>query len=176
MTLDEARITDQLTAYCDNELWPGLVGLSDEEYLWEPVVGCWSLRPAPDGTHTVDWALPPPDPPPVTTIAWRLAFVVTNLATRAHHHFDAAPFSPDTHDWPATASGGVALLRETVRDWCRCVRGLDPSELSRAAGPSEGVHQGHSLAAMLLNANCQVIHHGGAMLLQRSLWSARAAS
>jgi hypothetical protein len=54
-----------------------LDGLDDQEYLWEPVDGCWSVRRRPDGHWTPDlgprgstWT--PEDPPPVTTIAWRL--------------------------------------------------------------------------------------------------------
>ncbi len=29
-------------------------GLSDEEYFWEPVVGCWTLRPGDDGRWQLD--------------------------------------------------------------------------------------------------------------------------
>ena len=56
--------------------------LTDQEYLWEPVPGAWSLRrrgeavsPRPLGPG--EWQLDSatggdPDPTPVTTIAWRL--------------------------------------------------------------------------------------------------------
>ncbi|HTS98053.1 MAG TPA: DinB family protein [Streptosporangiaceae bacterium] len=50
-------------------------GLTDEEYFWEPVAGCWSLRPGGEGRWHLDGGGgggPAPDPVPVTTIAWRL--------------------------------------------------------------------------------------------------------
>jgi hypothetical protein len=31
-------------------------GMSDEEYLWEPVAGCWSVRLDDDGRWTIDGA------------------------------------------------------------------------------------------------------------------------
>ncbi|HWI02509.1 MAG TPA: hypothetical protein VNT52_01540, partial [Acidimicrobiales bacterium] len=50
---------------------PRLNGLTDEEYLWEPVAGCWTLHPTDDGQVLYDHAWPPPRPSPFTTIAWR---------------------------------------------------------------------------------------------------------
>src|SRR6266545_6150248 len=72
----------QLAFYWQAHLRRRLDGLTDEEYFWEPVAGCWSVRPGGTGTapiqagsgeFTVGYAMPEPDPPPVTTIAWRLA-------------------------------------------------------------------------------------------------------
>ena len=39
-------------------------GLTDPEYLWEPVPGCWTIRQRADGVWRADWPLPPPDPAP----------------------------------------------------------------------------------------------------------------
>jgi hypothetical protein len=57
-----------------------LADLSDEEFLWEPVAGCWSLRrksamafvppDASPGDWWIDGANPAPEPPPFTTAAW----------------------------------------------------------------------------------------------------------
>jgi hypothetical protein len=59
-----------------------LEGLSDEEYLWEPVPGyCWTVRPRGTarttlangrGDWVVDYDLPDPSPAPSTTIAWQI--------------------------------------------------------------------------------------------------------
>ena len=49
MRVDWGRLlVGQLEFYWDVHLRPRLDGLSDEEYFWEPVEGCWSLRRAPD--------------------------------------------------------------------------------------------------------------------------------
>jgi len=55
-----------------------LAGLDDDEYFWEPVAGCWSIRRTPDGGWTIDGAggnQPASDPPPITTIAWRIGHI-----------------------------------------------------------------------------------------------------
>ncbi|WP_378144314.1 hypothetical protein ACFJGV_12665 [Cnuibacter sp. UC19_7] len=56
--------------------------MSDEEYLWEPVPDCWSVRRRVDGPGAGavkligagewgrDGAPEAPWPPPITTIAW----------------------------------------------------------------------------------------------------------
>jgi hypothetical protein len=64
-----------LIEYARDRLLARLEGLLDDEYFWEPVAGCWSVRER-DGDWHVDlgadgtrWTT---DPPPLTTIAWRL--------------------------------------------------------------------------------------------------------
>ena len=39
------ELIDQLDHHWQHQLRPRLEGLTDAEYLWEPVAGCWSLRP-----------------------------------------------------------------------------------------------------------------------------------
>jgi len=67
-----------LSDYVWRRLIDRLEGLTDEEYLWEPVPGCWSIHPRPDGLWTWDFSWPEPDPPPITTIAWRLVHITVN--------------------------------------------------------------------------------------------------
>ena len=75
------ELLEQLDWHWQNQLRARLDGLTDAEYLWEPVAGCWSVRrrgesrtatPFGSGDHVVDFAYPAPSPAPVTTIAWRL--------------------------------------------------------------------------------------------------------
>jgi len=80
------------------DLWvlasQGLTGLTDGEYWWEPVAGCWSIRPRnelvnPDDVTWGDsqWGLdivyPDPQPAPFTTIAWRLAHMTGSVLAAA---------------------------------------------------------------------------------------------
>jgi len=51
---------DQLGWHWDAQLRPRLADIADEEYLWEPVPGCWSVRESVAGVFTVDWAWPQP--------------------------------------------------------------------------------------------------------------------
>ena len=38
-------------------------GLGDEEFFWEPVTDCWTVRPGADGRWHADYAEPDPIPP-----------------------------------------------------------------------------------------------------------------
>jgi len=49
-----------------------LEDLTDDEYFWEPVPLCWSVRPVGDGTNRADGV----GPERFTTIAWRLWHLV----------------------------------------------------------------------------------------------------
>ncbi len=39
------ELVEQLEWHWREQLRPRLEGLGDGEYLWEPVPGCWNLRP-----------------------------------------------------------------------------------------------------------------------------------
>ena len=74
MTPDwQGDVVEQLSFWWDTWFWPRVDGLSDDEYFWKPAHGCWSVRPLPGGGFGIDWEMPAPEPPPVTSIAWRLA-------------------------------------------------------------------------------------------------------
>src|SRR5215218_856369 len=53
-------------------LWARLEGLTDAEYFWELVPGCWAVHRDGSGAWVADYAEPDPDPAPFTTIGWRL--------------------------------------------------------------------------------------------------------
>ena len=91
------RLVEQVDWHWAHALRPRLDGLTDEEYLWEPVPS-WNVRPRGTGTAAVEagvgdavieFAFPEPDPVPFTTIAWRLGHVIVGvLAMRNASHFD----------------------------------------------------------------------------------------
>lgn len=76
-----AEVVDQVESHWRHQLLPRLDGLTDHEYFWQPVPGCWTISrrgtsSAPmslgDGEFTWDFG-EAQDRDPVTTIAWRLA-------------------------------------------------------------------------------------------------------
>ncbi len=75
---------------------PRLTGLTDEEYLWEPVGDCWTLHPTDDGLALNDHAWPPPRPSPFATIAWRLCHIGRLPGTQGSHLFREASPEPLT--------------------------------------------------------------------------------
>ena len=60
-----------------------LAGLTEEEFLWEPAPGSWKLRFMPDGKWSYDYAIPDPDPAPLTTISKRLFLILESAASPA---------------------------------------------------------------------------------------------
>lgn len=61
--------------YVWDRLSSRLAGLSDEEYFWEPVAGCWWLRQGDDGWWRLDGGrggVRRLSPFPWATIAWRI--------------------------------------------------------------------------------------------------------
>ena len=177
------QLADQLDWQWDNLLRPKLNGLTDEEYLWEPVTGCWNIRPrlpgdteAPGtGPYTVDFAWPELSPPPVTTIAWRLAHVIVGVfGMRAANHFDASPVSYQDFPYAGGAQQALAQLDETYISWRDGVRALSPADLARPCGPAEGAFAEHPLAALVLHINREALHHSAEVLLLRDLYRNRA--
>ena len=174
-------LLDQLDWHWHHQLRPRLDGLTDEEYFWEPVPGCWSIRPrgtgdAPipggRGDFTVEFAFPQPEPPPVTTIAWRLAHVIVGvLGARVASHFAGPPCDYEGWDYAGTAAVALAQLEEAYARWADGVRALDEERLARPCGPAEGPWADRSMAELVLHINREVIHHGAEIALLRDLYA-----
>jgi hypothetical protein len=175
-------LVDQLDRHWTTQLRPRLDHLTDDEYLWEPVAGCWSIRPraqamsglAAGGRDVVmDFARPEPDPPPVTTIAWRMAHIaVAVFGMRVAAHFDGPAIHVRTVDYPMTAANGLALLDEHHRAWTGHLRSIDDDRLWQACGPAEGPYADLPFAGLVLHLNREAIHHGAEIALLRDLYRA----
>lgn len=162
------ELADQLDWHWQHQLRPRLEGLTDDEYFWEPVPGCWTLHP--DGS--IDFSYPPPQPEPFTTIAWRLAHVIVGvLAMRNHSHFGGPP--ADYQSWPYARDARTALeqLDTAYANWITGVRGLDDAALARPCGPAEGPYADFSMATLVLHINREVIHHGAEIACIRDLYT-----
>jgi hypothetical protein len=175
-----AEIAEQLSWYWENLMRPRLTGLTDAEYFWEPVPGCWSVRPrgagvaveVGSGDYIVDFATPEPVPPPVTTIAWRLAHILVGvLGARNASHFGGPPTSYDAYTYPATAQDALVQLDVEIERWLTGVRGLGDDELVTACG--EPGHETDSMAALVLHIHREMFHHGAELALLRDLYRAQ---
>ncbi|HEY8601863.1 MAG TPA: hypothetical protein VIL85_25780, partial [Thermomicrobiales bacterium] len=90
-----------------------LAGFGDEEYFWEPVPGCWSIRRRGQqrttgirgaGAWVLERAIPGPDPAPFTTIAWRLGHLGGTMCLRADHTIGTKSLTHDRYEYPSTAA------------------------------------------------------------------------
>jgi DinB superfamily len=181
MDLDwNEQLVDQLDWHWRNQIRNRLDGLTDEEYFWEPVPGCWNIRPrgtsaapiaAGSGDYVVEYAFPEPDPPPVTTIAWRLAHIIVGcLGQRVASHFGGPPAEYETFEYAGTAGQALGQLDEAYAAWVKGVRGLDADGLARPVGPAEGPWAEHPMAGLVLHINKEVIHHAAEIALLRDLY------
>jgi hypothetical protein len=176
------ELVDQLDWHWQQQLRPRLDGLTDEEYRWEPVPGCWNVRrrgqsrapiAAGSGDFTIDFAFPEQEPAPVTTIAWRLAHIVVGvLGTRNAAHFGGPPVDYQTFGYAGTAAEALRQLDDAYATWTKGVRDLGEEGLAAACGPAEGPFANHSLAALVLHINREVLHHGAEIALLRDLYRA----
>jgi hypothetical protein len=172
-----AEARDQLTWYWDNLFRPRLEGLTDHEYLWEPVDGCWSVRPGADGRWQWEHAWPPPDPAPFTTIAWRICHIGSGvLGFRASNHFgDGSQADESKITWPTTAADGLAFLDDAYHRWLSGLESLSDDEYARPCGPAEGPYAQHPFGTLVLHISREVFHHGAEIATLRDLYRASDA-
>jgi hypothetical protein len=179
------QLLEQLTFHWEHHARPRLDGLTDEEYLWEPVADTWSLRPrgeartkmaAGAGDLVLDFELPEPQPAPVTTIAWRLAHIIVGIfGARNASHFGGPAMDYLGFTYAGTAKEALAQLDEGYTRWVDGVRGLDEAGLAKAVGPAEGPYAAAPYATLVLHINREVIHHMAEIALLRDLY-VRAAN
>jgi DinB family protein len=180
-----AELLAQLEWHWEQQLRPRLDGLSDDEYFWEPVADCWSIRPRGESTApisvgggdlTMDYAMPPVDPEPITTIAWRLAHIIVGIFDgRNATHFGGPPADFQTFHYAGTAADALAQLDAGYAAWVKGVRGLGTDGLTRPCGPAEGPFADDSMAGLVLHIHREVIHHGAEISLLRDLYLRQGA-
>ncbi len=174
------ELADQLEFHWQHQLRPRLDGLTDAEYFWEPVPGCWSIRRRGDastplatgpGEFVIDFAMPPHDPEPVTTIAWRLAHIIVGVfGSRNALHFGGPPADWPDWEYASTAAAALRQLDEGHDAWIKGVRGLGADGLAQPCGPAEGPFADYPIAALVLHIHREVIHHGAEISLLRDLY------
>ena len=177
------QLFEQLDWHWRTSARPRLDGLTDEEYRWEPVPGCWNVRPrgtstapiqAGRGPFTCDFADPEPDPSPVTTIAWRLAHLTVGcFGARTASHFGGPPCDEMTYAYPGDAATALGDLDTAYAAWRDGVHSLDADALARPVGPAEGWFHESPMAALVFHINREAIHHLAEVALLRDLFAHR---
>jgi hypothetical protein len=156
-----------------------LIGLTDEEYFWEPVPGCWTIRDRGDGCHHPDGVRPAPEPAPFTTIAWRLAHLTGCYGADRNGTFLRVELEPPVLDRagvrPATAEAALDLLGQAHSRWRRHLSGVQAEAVSERLGPIAGPYAEGTLASFVLHMLDEFIHHGAELALLRDLYRATAA-
>lgn len=180
MTVTDPVTRDVLTVLEDvrSRLFARLEGLTDAEYLWEPVPDSLTITPGPDGVFRVDVLIPEPTPgvpDPVTTIAWRV-WHIGNLCLRGYvvHFFQDVPPLGDRHEWPGTAKEGLQVLAEDWERFTSRIAALGDKRLLEPIGGDTAFGK-ESYLRLALHALDEVAHHGGEIGLLRDLYLRQGA-
>nr|WTB29429.1 DinB family protein [Streptomyces sp. NBC_00830] len=165
-----------------------VASMTDEEYLWEPVPGCWSVRrrtagPGPGATVLVgagDWgrdATPPPHPtpPPFTTLAWRLSHLSELLALRADHTNGSHTLTRDDYVVAGNAAGAIAAFESAATAWREALLGADDAALDTVGHSTypHGSDPEDPFIETVWWVNQELLHHGAEIALIRDLFRAR---
>jgi hypothetical protein len=164
-----------------DEVWErtraNLDGLTDDEYFWEPAPGCWSVRRRSDGRWRIDLAAPPPDPAPLTTIAWRLWHLIDMYGEdRAPQWLDVpaqgTPIGLDAPDAapPATAAEALEMLERAHDRWDAHLHLVTEEQLALPIGPVGEDYAERTRTSYVLHMLDEFIHHGAEISLLRDLW------
>jgi hypothetical protein len=174
--VDRAVLPLILSGYDDawERLDARLAGLTDDEYLWEPVTGGWSVRQV-GGTWLVDWQDPEPDPAPVTTIAWRLWHLASDcLADYLRASDVPRPVAVTGRDWHGTAEPALADLRSAATAFRSAMAGLGEDGIWAEMGPRWGPFAQSPWAALVVHATDELAHHGAEIALLRDLYRSQS--
>lgn len=137
----ENKAVDLLKAQMD-QAWQSLRGrldgLTNEEFFWEPVPGCWTVHPDESGRWIMDYAIPDPDPSPFTTIAWRLTHVATCKVMYHEYAFGPGELTWDTLEIPHTVADTKAMLEEGQSRLRRALDDLNDADLDEMRSTNWG--------------------------------------
>ncbi|MBV9845460.1 MAG: DinB family protein [Kutzneria sp.] len=162
--------------------------MTDEEYFWEPVPDCWSVRPRSDGpgpravflTGAGDWGCdaaraPHPLPPPFTTIAWRLSHLSEVLTLRADYTAGTRALTRDGYRISGDAASAIAAFDAGATAWRKALLEADDTALDTVGHSSYpyGSDPDDPFIEVVWWVNQELLHHGAEIALIRDLYRAR---
>ena len=131
---------------------------------------CWSVRPGNEGHWRQDLADREPDPPPFTTIAWRLAHIATVFGERASNHFGNGSFDPAQVAWTGSTDDALDIVTAEYTRWREGVRSLGEEGFFLPCGPAEGPYADEPFLMLVLHINHEFLHHAAEVMLLRDLY------
>ena len=155
-----------------------LEGLTDEELLWQPAAGCWTVRPLADGTWITDGSVERSGAPPFTTIAWRMVHLIGCYGSERNSRWLGVEVAPPPIEdsvvpAPHTAAESIAVLEQAHERWRAVLEVADDDVLAQPIGPIGGQYAEASRAGLLLHQLDEVVHHGAEVSLLRDLFRAQ---
>ena len=180
MTTGADVLRDAFAASCKS-LDRILDGVSDEEFFWEPVAGCWTVHRRSEsrgvsadgsGEWVIDWDPAQPKPAPFTTMAWRAVHTAGTNYLYWEHAFGSASPMFDL-ELPGNAADATRFLSDSQRQVTQTLASLSESDLdTMVRHTSGGQRPVHRILAGLIN---EQVHHGAEISLLRDLYRHRSS-
>lgn len=163
----------ELSEYVYQRTLSRLAGLTDDEYFWEPVPGCCTVRRTEAGHYRADDA-GRPGTPPFTTIAWRLWHLIENYGAKRQPEWLGVQRPPGGFERddpaPATAAEAIAVLADAHDFWQSLLQELPAASWWEPLGPIAHEYAESSKAALILHHLDEQIHHGAELGVLRDLY------
>jgi hypothetical protein len=160
-------------------------GMTDDEYVWEPAPGGWSVRRRSDATSpmaygagewVMDFAVPEPTPAPVTSIAWRLGHLYTGFSLRWEWTFGERKRLWDTVEFTPVAQEALKRFWAVMNRWRDSVAGLTDEQMDMVGFGQfpGGLDPQLPFISIVWWTNRELIMHTSEIALLRDLWSTRS--
>jgi uncharacterized damage-inducible protein DinB len=164
-----------LSEYVYQRTLSRLTGLTDDEYFWEPVAGCCTVRRAQSGHYRADRPGAEDSPQPFSTIAWRLWHLIENYGGKRNPQWlglERAPGGFEAEDpVPATASEAIAALERAGAFWQDLLQALPAAAWWEPLGHVAGPYAEDDKAALVLHQIDEQVHHGAELGVLRDLYA-----
>lgn len=165
-----------------------MIGITDDEFGWEPHGGMWSIRPEASvitadaygpGEHLLDFdrATGPFDPGPLTTISWRVGHLVSAFAGRWEWTFGGRRTEPrDLVDFSPRAAVMLGRLWLEVDRWAASVESMTIEQLDVPGFGQypHGLDPELPFIGIVRWMNREFIHHMAEAALLRDLYLRRS--
>jgi hypothetical protein len=106
-----------------------LDGLLDDEFFWQPGPDCWTIYEDRPGHWTYHYAIPDPEPAPLTTLGWQIVHLATCKVMYHEWAYGAAHLTWPELTIPHSAKAAMDLLEEGHRLLQDDLRGESESQL-----------------------------------------------
>jgi hypothetical protein len=155
-----------------------LEGLTDDEYLWEPVPSAWTIRPGRNGKNVADtevWA-PDSESEPPRTLAWSITHLGNGALMRADYLTGSHSLTSDDLIYPLRADEGIELMRRGLEAWRSGLVQMSDADLDtvgRSAYPW-GLDPKLPLIEIVWWINKELVWHSAEAWFVRDLYAHRA--
>jgi DinB superfamily len=154
-----------------------LVGMSDDEYLWQAAPTSWTVRATPSGPVPDAEIWDPADSgaTPPRTLAWSIGHLGAGVGERADWLTGSHSLTSADFVWPRTAVDGIAAMNAGLSAWREGLGTMTDADLDTVGRSAyqHGLDPELPLMEIVWWVNKELLFHAGEIWLMRDLYAAR---